>query len=93
MVARDCIISTESEDAEDFAEDSTACSCFPAMKPMDPAIPEVIGTINLKWARCRSTAGVLKWKTVETWVCEVLEDGHEIASSIALIAGVLIANS
>jgi hypothetical protein len=34
----------------------------------------------------------VEWKTVETWVCEVLEDGHEIASSIALIAGVLIAN-
>jgi hypothetical protein len=65
------------------------------MKPMDPAIPEAIGTINLEWARCRSAEGMLiivEWKTVETWDCEVLEDGHEIAFSIALIAYVLVAN-
>ena len=34
----------------------------------------------------------VEWETVETWDCEVLEDSHEIAFSIALITDVLVAN-
>jgi hypothetical protein len=70
MAARDCEISTESEDAEDFAEDRW-------QDASKRCIPEVIGTMNLKsWARCPSAEGVFVWEMVETWDHEVLEDGH-----------------
>ena len=93
MVARDCIISTVSEDAEDFAEDSTACKLLPSDEANGSCDSGSDWDDKSEMGKVLFRRRRVEWKTVETWVCEVLEDCHEIASSIALIAGVLIANT
>ena len=54
MAGRERDITTESDDADDSADDSTAGKfngCFQAMMPLDCVIPEAIRTRNLNRAR------------------------------------------
>ena len=76
MVARDCEISTESEDAEDFAEDSTAGNLLPSDAAngssdsgSDQDDESELGKVPFRRRR-------VEWETVQTWDHEVLEDGH-----------------
>jgi hypothetical protein len=76
MAARDCEISTESEDAEDFAEDSTAGKLLPsdvANRSRDSGSnrddESELGKVPFRRRR-------VVWETNETWDREVLEDGH-----------------
>jgi hypothetical protein len=76
MAARDCEISTESEDAEDFAEDSTAGKLLPSDVAngssdfrSDWDDESELGKVPF----CRRR---VEWETVERWDREVLEDGH-----------------
>ena len=76
MAASYCEISTESEDAEDFAEDYTAGKLLPSDvangssdSGSDRDDKSELGKVPF---RRRHVA----WETVETWDSEVLEDGH-----------------
>ena len=76
MAAGDCEISTESEDAQDFAEDSTAGKLLPSDvangssdSGSDRDDESELGKVRLRRKR-------VEWETVETWDREVLEDGH-----------------
>jgi hypothetical protein len=76
MAAGDCEISTESEDAQDFAEDSTAGKLLPSDAAngssdsgSDRDDESELGKVRLRRKR-------VEWETVETWDREVLEDGH-----------------
>jgi hypothetical protein len=76
MAARDCEISTESEDAEDFAEDSTAGKLLPCDVAngscdfgSDWDDESEMGKVPFRRRR-------VEWETVETWDREVLEDSH-----------------
>ena len=76
MAAGDCEISTESEDAQDFAEDSTAGKLLPSDvangssdSGSDRDDESELGKVPLRRRR-------VEWETVETWDREVLEDGH-----------------
>ena len=76
MAARDCEISTESEDAEDFAEDRW-------QDASKRCIPEVIGTMNLKRARCPSAEGVLNGGRLRREIIMYLRTAtYEIAVSM-----------
>ena len=76
MAAGDCEISTESEDAQDFAEDSTAGKLLPSDvangssdSGSDRDDESELGKVPFRRRR-------VEWETVETWDREVLEDGH-----------------
>jgi hypothetical protein len=76
MAGSYCEISTESEDAEDFAEDSTAGKLLPSDvtngssdSGSDRDDESELGKVPFRRRR-------VEWETVETWDCEVLEDGH-----------------
>jgi hypothetical protein len=75
MAAGECEISTESEDAEDFAEDCTAGELLPIVPDgscdsgSDRDDESKMGKVPL----CKRRA---EWETVETWDREVIEDGH-----------------
>jgi hypothetical protein len=74
MAASDCEISTESEDAKDFAEDSTSCKLLPSDvangssdSGSDRDDESELDKVLLRRRRV---------ETVETWDREVLEDCH-----------------
>jgi hypothetical protein len=76
MTARDCKISTESEDAKDFAEDPTAGKLLPSDvangssdSGNDRDNESEMGKVPFRRRR-------VEWETVETWNREVLEDCH-----------------
>jgi hypothetical protein len=76
MAARDCKISTESEDAKDFAEDPTAGKLLPSDvangssdSGNDRDNESEMGKVPFRRRR-------VEWETVETWNREVLEDCH-----------------
>jgi hypothetical protein len=78
MAADDCEISTESEDAEGFAKDSTAGKLLPSNAPnrscdsrSDRDDESEMGKMPRRRRRRR-----VEWENVETWDREVLEDGH-----------------
>jgi hypothetical protein len=69
MAARDCEISTESEDAEDFAEDSTAGKLLlsdvangSSDSGSDWDAESEMGKVPFRTRR-------VEWETVETWDC------------------------
>jgi hypothetical protein len=76
MAASDCEISAESEDAEDFAEDSTPAKLLPSDvangssdSGSDRDDESELGKVPFRRRR-------VKKETVETWDRDVLEDGH-----------------
>jgi hypothetical protein len=76
MAASDCEISTESEDAEDFAENSTAGELLPSNvangssdSGSNREDESELGKVPFRRRR-------VEWETVEMWDREVLEDGH-----------------
>jgi hypothetical protein len=73
MAASDCEISTESEDTEDFAEDSTSGKLLPSDGSSDSGSDqdEEFELGKVPFSRRR-----VEWETVETWDREVLEDCH-----------------
>jgi hypothetical protein len=55
------------------------------MYTMHPAIPESIGTINLKWARCSSAEGVLNGRLLRRGIVMYLRTAtYKIEFSIML---------
>jgi hypothetical protein len=73
LAARDFEISMESEDAENFAEDSTAGKLLPSNVANGLGIlrfTEALETMNRKSARCRSAEGVLTGRLLRRGIVE-----------------------
>jgi hypothetical protein len=76
MAARDCKISTESEDAEDFAEDSTAGKLLPSDAANGSSESGSDRDDESEMGKVLFPRRRVEWETVKTWDREVLEDSH-----------------
>jgi hypothetical protein len=76
LVASDCEISTESEDAEDFAEDSTAGKLLPSDVANGSSDSGSDRDDESELRKVPFRRRRTEWEIVETWDREVLEDGH-----------------
>ena len=75
MAASDCEISTESEDAEDFAEDSTAGKLLPSDIANGSSDSGSDRDDESELCKVPFRRSRVEWETVETWDREGLEDG------------------
>jgi hypothetical protein len=67
MAARDCEISTESEDAKDFAEDSTAGKLLPSNVPNGSCNSGSNWDYESEMGKVPFSRRRVEWETVETW--------------------------
>ncbi len=76
MAARDCEISTEYEDAKDFAENSTAGNLLPSDVDNGSSDSKSDGDDESEIGKVPFRRRRVELETVETWDREVLENGH-----------------
>jgi hypothetical protein len=76
MAASECEISTESEDTEDFAEDSTAGKLLPSDVANGSSDSGSDRDYEPELVKVPFRRGRVEWETDETWDREVLEDCH-----------------
>jgi hypothetical protein len=76
MAARNCEISTESEDAEDLIEDSTAGKLLPSDILNGSSDSGSYRDNESEMEKVPFCKRRVEWETVETWDREVLEDCH-----------------
>ena len=76
MVASNCEISTESEDAEDLSEDYTDGKLLPSDVVNGSSDSGSDWDDESEMGKVPFSRRRVEWETVETWDREVLEDGH-----------------
>jgi hypothetical protein len=76
MAASYCEISTESEGAKDFAEDSTSGKLLPSDVANESSDSGSDRGDESEFGKVPFRRRRVEWETVETWDREVLEDSH-----------------